>query len=321
MTGAAVAGPNDPAERPAGTNQEGSTMKIFARRPVLAALLSLAAVVACLSVAAPAEAYEVTSGSLTISGDPGDYITGGLSYSYSTDAGDSFFVFSSQENSVVEVAVSGYNGDYWYLDLAAPSGQSLTPGTYTGATRYPFNDPGPGLSLVGNGRGCNTVTGSFTVLDAVYGANGYVQTFDATFEQHCDGLDPAARGEVHIANPPPPPALTLDLAVAADGEASTLNGNATVHGTATCNKPTSVFVEGTVTQIVKRIILVKGSFATAAACTPDAPASWTASATPYGTTPFQKGDAQVDARATGYDTDYGGNAYSSVTAVVKLHKA
>src|SRR6266545_2414353 len=260
LTGAAVAGPNDPAERPLVRTRRGSTMKIFARRPVLAALLSLAAVVACLSVAAPAEAYEVTSGSLTISGDPGDYITGGLSYSYSTDAGDSFFVFSSQENSVVEVAVSGYNGDYWYLDLAAPSGQSLTPGTYTGATRYPFNDPGPGLSLVGNGRGCNTVTGSFTVLDAV-------------------------------------------------------------HGAATCNKPTSVFVEGTVTQIVKRIILVKGSFATAAACTPDAPASWTASATPYGTTPFQKGDAQVDARATGYDTDYGGNAYSSVTAVVKLHKA
>src|SRR6266536_173113 len=167
LTGAAVAGPNDPAERPAGTNRRGSTMKIFARRPVLAALLSLAAVVACLSVAAPAEAYEVTSGSLTISGDPG-----------------------------------------------------------------------PGLSLVENGRGCNTVTASFTVLDAVYGANGYVQTFDATFEQHCDGLDPAARGEVHIANPPPPPALTLDLAVAAAAAASTLNGNASVHGTATCNKPT-----------------------------------------------------------------------------------
>jgi hypothetical protein len=33
-----------------------------------------------------------------------------------------------------------------------------------------------------------------------------VQTFDATFEQHCEGGNPAARGEVHISNPSPPAA-------------------------------------------------------------------------------------------------------------------
>jgi hypothetical protein len=53
---------------------------------------------------------------------------------------------------------------------------------------------GPGVSLDGNGRGCNTLTGTFTVLDAVFGRNGYVQTFDATFEQHCEGGETAARG-------------------------------------------------------------------------------------------------------------------------------
>lgn len=80
----------------------------------------------------------------------------------------------------------------------------LAPGTYTGAHRYPFNGNGPGLSLSGEGRGCNELTGSFTIIKAVFGPQGYVQTFDATFEQHCEAGTPAARGEVHIANPPPP---------------------------------------------------------------------------------------------------------------------
>jgi hypothetical protein len=289
------------------------------RRPVLAALASLAAVAACLVAAAPAEAQTVTSGSLSFSGDPGDYITGGLSYSYSTAAGDQLFVSSNDQNSVVEVGVNAFNGDWWTLDLAAPSGQSLVPGTYLNATRYPFNGAGPGLSLSGNGRGCNTLTGSFTVMNAVYGINGYVQTFDATFEQHCEGADAAARGEVHISNPPPPPALALGLAVANSGTVSTVSGRATVHGTVTCNKPVSVSIGGTVTQIVKKV-LINGQFSATAACTPGSAAAWSATAVPNGSTPFQKGDVQVDAQASGFDADYGVTVSMSVSTVVTLRK-
>jgi hypothetical protein len=289
------------------------------RRLTLVAIFTFAAVAASLLATGPAEAQAVTSGSLSFSGDPGDYITGGLSYSYSTDAGDILNVSSNNENSFIEVAVTGYNGDWWYLDMAAPSGQSLVPGTYTGATRYPFNGAGPGLSLFGNGRGCNTLTGSFTIIDAVYGPNGYVQTFDATFEQHCEGADAAARGEVHIANPAPPPALTLGLAVASTGTVSTVSGRATVNGTVTCNKPVSVTIDGTVTEIVKKT-LVTGNFSTAVTCTPQSPAGWTGTATPSGTTPFQKGDVQVDAQASGYDADYGANVSTSTSAVVSLRK-
>jgi hypothetical protein len=295
-------------------------MKISLRRPVLAAVLSLTAVAACLIVAAPAEAQPVTSGSLSFSGDPDDFITGGLSYSYSVDAGDILDVRSNDANSQVEISVNGFNGDFWILDLAAPSGQSLAPGTYTGATRFPFNGAGPGLSLFGNGRGCNTLTGSFTVLEAVFGPHGYVQTFDATFEQHCEGVEAAARGEVHIANAPAPPELALDLAVAPDGIASTLNGNAIVHGTVTCNKPTDVTVFGNVTEIVKKV-LVRGGFSTIPlACTPSAPVSWTATAVPFGTTPFRKGDAEIDATAIGFDTDYNVQVSDRVITVVSLRK-
>jgi hypothetical protein len=185
-------------------------------RALVAALSLTAAVGGSLLVAGTAHAQPVTTGTLSFSGDSGDYISGGKSYSYSTGGGDALKV-SSANGSTLSVSVNAYNGDWWTLELDAPGtpdepvpGQSpiLVPGTYAAAHRYPFNGTGPGLSLSGNGRGCNTLTGSFTVTKAVFGAGGYVQNFDATFEQHCEGGSTAARGEVHISNAPAPPATS-----------------------------------------------------------------------------------------------------------------
>jgi hypothetical protein len=293
-------------------------MTMLRLRALVAALSLTAAVGGNLLVAGSAHAQPVSTGTLSFSGDSGDYISGGKSYSYSTDGGDGLKV-SSANGSTLSVSVNAYNGDWWYLDISAPSGQTLVPGTYTDAHRYPFNGTGPGLALFGNGRGCNTLTGSFTIVNAVFGPNGYVQTFDATFEQHCEGAAEAARGEVHIANPPPPPALALQLAVATDGTASTLNGNATVHGTVSCNTPTTVNLSGTVVQVVKQV-LIRGSFSTQVACLPGAPIPWTGTAVPTGTTPFQKGDAEVKTQASGYDSQYGTYVTVSDTTTVTLSK-
>lgn len=100
---------------------------------------------------------------------------------------------------------SGVNTtENWNLELAAPSAQELGVGTYEGATRYPFQDPSvPGLSFYGDGVGCNTDTGSFQVLEAVY-VGTYVERFHATFEQTCDNFTPKLFGELQIVNPPPP---------------------------------------------------------------------------------------------------------------------
>jgi hypothetical protein len=173
------------------------------RRRVLAAALSLTAAVGSLLVAGTAHAQKVTTGSLSFSGDSGDYISQGESYSYSTSKGDALAV-SSSTGSTVSISVNAYNGDWWTLTFDAPGTQVLVPRTYTAAHRHPFNGTGPGLDLSGEGRGCNELTGSFTITKAVFGPHGYVQTFDATFEQHCEGADPAARGKIHISNPPPP---------------------------------------------------------------------------------------------------------------------
>jgi hypothetical protein len=277
-------------------------------------------VLAVLVGAGPAQAQEVATGSLSFGGDPGDYISGGGSYAYSTDAKDRLTVSATGDHNHIAVSVSGFTGDWWTLDLAAPSGTGLAAGTYDGATRYPFQGANaPGLDLSGNGRGCNTLTGTFTVQNVVFGPQGYVQTLDATFEQHCEGDAAAARGEVHIANPPAPPELAIGLKVATDGTASTLNGNAYLHGTVGCTAPAQVTLSGTATQ-VKHNVIIRGNYSARVACTPGAPVPWTAAAVPAGTTPFQKGKAEVVTQATALDPVYNTNVSVDDTSVVTLTK-
>ncbi|MDQ6946393.1 MAG: thrombospondin type 3 repeat-containing protein, partial [Actinomycetota bacterium] len=131
--------------------------------------------------------------SLTFRSDAGDYIGGGITQTWYPSDGS----FTTSHNTgLVTVSFNGGPAS-WDLDFKAPSGAELTPGPYEGVTRYPFQSPAkPGLSVSGSGRGCNTLTGRFDVLEAVYGSDGSVQRFAADFEQHCEGGAPALRGSV-----------------------------------------------------------------------------------------------------------------------------
>ncbi|MBK3640945.1 hypothetical protein [Streptomyces sp. MBT33] len=284
----------------------------------LALALAMATGTTGLLAGSEAQALPVTEGSFSFSGDDGDYISGGRSYTYATAAQDHMNVTGNTDDGVVTVSVDGANGDWWTLNLAAPSGKALTPGTYTGATRYPFNEATePGLSLSGNGRGCNQLTGTFTISAVEFGPQGYVKKLDASFEQHCEGSTPAARGEVHIENPAPPAELGLGLDIALKGTASSLNGKATFHGTVSCTKPVQVTVTGNVTQVKKRD-LIRGSYSNSVACTPGAPVNWTGTAVPTGSVPFQKGDVEVEGHATATDPDYAQAVTVSETVAVHL---
>ena len=296
--------------------------RVLARATAILALtLGMAAGTTGLLSGTDAHALPVTEGSFSFSGDEGDWVSGGRSYAYSTASQDRLNISADTTGNAIHFSVDGANGDWWTLDLAAPSGKTLAPGTYTGATRHPFNEPTePGLDLSGNGRGCNTLTGEFTIGDVEFGPQGYVKKLDASFVQHCEGGTTAARGEVHISNPAPPAELDLGLAVALDGTASTLNGKATLHGTVSCNKPVKVDVSGDVTQ-VKSQRLIRGSFATSVSCTPGAPAAWTATAVPTGDVPFQRGDVEVEGRATATDPDYARPVTVSETVAVRLKRA
>jgi VCBS repeat-containing protein len=134
--------------------------------------------------------------SLTMVSEPGDYIGQGQTYSY-TPATGTFYANRNFDNGVsIFYAGGGHN---WHLDFAAPFSAALTPGFYANATRWPFQDASvPGLDVSGDGRGSNTLTGNFTVTEAVYAADGDVLRFAATFEQHSEGIAPALTGTINI---------------------------------------------------------------------------------------------------------------------------
>jgi hypothetical protein len=296
-------------------------MSKFLRSWLMLGTIAAATVAGGLVGAAPATAAPVASGTLTMESDPGDYIGGGLTYSYATAANDSFDASASTDNSTVSAGVLGANGDWWFLDFEAPNGQPLTAGTYTGAIRYPFNPPTvPGLSIFGNGRGCNELTGQFTVNAATFGPQGYLELFDVTFEQHCEGAEPALRGHLVVSNPPAPPPLALGITVSATGAVSTVSGNAILSGTVTCTTAAPVAVNGTLTQLVKKVI-VRGGYHTEVSCVPGAPVAWQATAFPEGITPFLKGDAEARSSAFAQDPNYGNTVIVGSTDVVTLRKA
>lgn len=130
---------------------------------------------------------------LYMKSDLGDYIGQGQTNIYRESDGR-FSASANGSNSVnVSFSVSNY-GSYWYLEFAAPTGQSLEVGTYRGASRF-SSSSAPGLQIFGSGRACNTATGEFEVKEIAY-IGSVVSSFRAAFVQHCEGGGPALVGEV-----------------------------------------------------------------------------------------------------------------------------
>ena len=291
----------------------------------LAATLAFSAVTTGLLGGSTAQAYEVESGNFAFSGDAGEYISDGQSYSYSDAEGsqDVMTVQGYTTNDVVgtdlSVFVDGANGDTWALHLGAPWGepQPLVPGTYSGAKANPSPDE-PRLELRGNGRDC-LAEGSFTIRSVEFSTHGYVTSLDASFEQRCPGVTEALRGEVRLHNPEPPAETVLGLHVADDATADKLSGKAVVHGTVTCNAPVTVRSYGTVSQTLDGIT-VRGSYSADVPCLPGDPVPWTSEATPTGGVPFQKGEATVIARTTGTDPFYGHTITADYSGSLHLDK-
>ena len=68
---------------------------------------------------------------------------------------------------------------------------------YPNAQRWPFQDiDKPGLDFSGDGRGCNTLTGEFTISKMIYDFSGVPRLFSATLEQHCEDAPPALYGSI-----------------------------------------------------------------------------------------------------------------------------
>jgi hypothetical protein len=106
-------------------------------------------------------------------------------------------VFAAQADGAggLEVRFFGAGSSFWVVSMAPPSGATLAPGTYESAAR--FSSPGgPGLDVSGEGRGCDIVSGRFTVHEVAFNDDGAVIAFAADFEQHCEAAPAALIGAV-----------------------------------------------------------------------------------------------------------------------------
>lgn len=163
------------------------------------------------SAALPPGALPIPGGGtfLYMNSQPGDPIGGQIESLY-TAADSAISASVSLDRRSFSAFVNQDNfRHWWHVELAAPVGQALGPGPYEGAFRWPFQPPeSPGLSIFGDGRGCNTLTGRFDVTTVSFAPTGELIVFEADFEQHCEGGSAALFGRIRIENPPPPPDLT-----------------------------------------------------------------------------------------------------------------
>jgi len=77
---------------------------------------------------------------------------------------------------------------YYRLELGGPESTVPTIGFYPNATRFGFNGSGPGLDFSTTGRGDNTLTGYFNVLQADYDLSGNIMSFAVDFTQYDEGV-------------------------------------------------------------------------------------------------------------------------------------
>jgi len=142
---------------------------------------------------APSDATPAGRNYVYLESDPLDFIGQGEVVVY-TQADSIISTFSSGNH--LSMAVRGdqnWDGDFQGMSSVA----QLVTGYYGKLQRYPFNNPTRGgLDWSGDGRGCNTLAGWF-VIDGITYSGGAVTTFDLRFEQHCEGLPAALRGQIH----------------------------------------------------------------------------------------------------------------------------
>ena len=153
------------------------------------------ALVAMIACAVSSPVHAATTG-LYFNSTRGDYIGQGQVKTW-TPADGTFTAIKNADNGV-RISFNDGSQVWWDLNFAAPEMVALAAGTYTGATRYPFQvSTSPGLDVSGSGRGCNNLFGTFTITEMTYGAGDEILVFAADFEQHCEQeAAPALRGRV-----------------------------------------------------------------------------------------------------------------------------
>lgn len=140
-----------------------------------------------------------TNTNITLDSESGDFIGQGEYREFYLITG----TIDAVRNWNNGVTIRYRGAESWDFNFSAPGNVELTEGEYLGATRWPFQEADePGLDASGAGRGCNTLSGNFQVISAQYDSEGEVERFEANFEQHCEGMEPALFGIINYNKDP-----------------------------------------------------------------------------------------------------------------------
>jgi hypothetical protein len=158
------------------------------RRPRQGAGLAAAAAILFAAGGAPAAAQEPVT-RVELRSDPGDFVGDGRTMIYTPE--DAAIRIGGSP-TFIGLDVKRGEEEHWEGTFTPPAGQRLVPGRYAGATRHPFNHPGPGMD-VSFDTGCNELSGEFTVVSIGYDGDR-IDSLHLEFVQHCEHLPPALRG-------------------------------------------------------------------------------------------------------------------------------
>ncbi|MEV7612868.1 hypothetical protein [Streptomyces sp. NPDC089799] len=278
------------------------------------ATAATAALAVPLAAAGTAQAAAMPTFEFMWAGDSGDGQTDRQVW-YAPVYDDKIDVTASADHRTLRVTVTR-PGDSWTMDLAAPAGQTLAPGTYADAVKTP-EMPGvvldrPSMFVNGYKGGCSALTGGFTIKELEFGAGTAVKKIDLSYAQDCDDRD-ELRGYLTATDVAPPKPVALAMTVNAGGKLAK-DGKATVNGTLTCTKPVKVDVGGSARQEQPKV--VQGFIRTQVNCVPGKTFTWTSPVTvhtPETDTPFIKSE-RLAVFGWVSTTDPDTNQYVSVSA-------
>jgi hypothetical protein len=133
-------------------------------------------------------------GSLHMDSDEDDHVGGGLTWDFAAPptpmTGDGDLVWDEFGRSNLE-----FRFETWGLRFHSPKGQPFAAGTTYPAIEW-GHGPGAGLDIGGDGRGCGGVTGEVTIHSISFDQWGDLIAAQVSFEQHCEGREPALTGTV-----------------------------------------------------------------------------------------------------------------------------
>jgi hypothetical protein len=134
---------------------------------------------------------EVVSGSAAIIGQQGGFISDGEDHVFALEIDD--FQVTNLESGELEITINE-NRESWSFAFAVPEGEKFLKKDYMNITRHPFQEGSQaGLLISGDGRGCNEVSGNFSVDDVRY-EEGLLSFISLEFEQLCDDEKVSMRG-------------------------------------------------------------------------------------------------------------------------------